>query len=279
MYFLVSQFRANFKDRSVVMLETTLDIIRYGLNFAMMSGRREDVQNVIDELSQIESIYRIRIIDKNEIVIYSSNAEDLNKKISIISPHHSNFKQSATKIVKVKTGEEIYSSIEPILNRKPCQSCHKEDNLIAYLDIDTHLTVAENKFYTGSIHMIILGWAVIFILLLGLYLIFNKFINSPLQKLVGGLDEIQTGNLDIKLTESRKDEMGTVNRHFNEMVSKLQSSKAKIEELHFEQLQRADRLKTLGELTSQMAHEINNHIGVIMSRADYLQQEAGRITS
>jgi len=68
MYFLISQFRANFKDRSIVMLETTLDIIRYGLNFAMMSGHQEDLQKMINELSQKESIYRIRIFDTNGIV-------------------------------------------------------------------------------------------------------------------------------------------------------------------------------------------------------------------
>jgi len=275
MYFLISQFRANFKDRSIVMLETTLDIIRYGLNFAMMSGHQEDLQKMINELSQKESIYRIRIFDTNGIVKFSSNSEEINTKISMISPHHSNFNQTETKIVRIESDDEIYSSIEPILNKKPCQSCHTEKNLIAYLDLDTHLTRAENKFYTGSIHMIILGWAVILILLMGLYLIFNIFINSPLQKLVKALADVKRGNLNVKLDDVRKDEIGTVYKHFNDMTSNLKSSREKIDQMHMEELQRLDRLKTLGELTSQMAHEINNHIGVIMSRADYLQQEAG----
>jgi signal transduction histidine kinase len=60
------------------------------------------------------------------------------------------------------------------------------------------------------------------------------------------------------------------------MVRKLKSSKEKIEELHTEQLQRTDRLVTLGELTAEMAHEINNHSAIIMARADYLQLESNR---
>jgi two-component system NtrC family sensor kinase len=256
------------------MLETTLDIIRYGLNFAMMSGHQKDVQNVIDELSQKESIYRIRIFDKNGIVKFSSNREEINTEISMISPHHSDYEQTETKIVRVDTGDEIYSSIEPILNRKPCQSCHEEDNLIAYLDLDTHLTRAENKFYTGSIHMIILGWVVILILLIGLYLIFNKFINSPLQKLVIALADVKRGNLNVRLEDIRKDEMGTVYQHFNAMTSNLKSSREKIDQMHMEELQRLNRLKTLGELTSQTAHEVNNHIAIIMARADFLSLES-----
>lgn len=275
MYFLISQFRANFKDRSVVMLETTLDIIRYGLNFAMMSGHPEDLQNMIDELSQKENIYRIRIFNANGIVKFSSIREEINTEISMISPHHSDFKQTETNIVSVESGDEIYSSIEPILNSKPCQSCHQEENLIAFLDLDTYLTKAENKFYTGSIHMIILGWVVIFVLIIGLYLIFSIFINSPLQKLMNALNDVERGNLNVRLDDIRKDEIGTVYKHFNAMTSNLKSSREKIDQLHMGELQRLDRLKTLGELTSQMAHEINNHIAVIMTRADYLQLESG----
>ncbi len=58
------------------------------------------------------------------------------------------------------------------------------------------------------------------------------------------------------------------------MVNRLRDSQEEINKLHFEQLQHADRLITLGELTSETAHEINNHTAIIMSRADYLSFEA-----
>ena len=53
------------------------------------------------------------------------------------------------------------------------------------------------------------------------------------------------------------------------MFENLHQSNNKIDELHSEQLQRADKLVTLGELAAEMAHEINNPAGIIMSRADY----------
>ena len=58
------------------------------------------------------------------------------------------------------------------------------------------------------------------------------------------------------------------------MVNELKYSREKIDEMHFDQLQRADKMVTLGELTASMAHDINNHSAIIMSRADYLLFES-----
>ena len=277
MYFLVKQARKNFEDRSIVMLSTTLDIVRYSLKYAMMTGHPEDLQNVINAISLKKGIHHIRIYDKNGIIRYASIPEEINKNISKVAPPHNNYTHLGTKIISLKSGNKIYSTTEKLNNEKLCQSCHTEKNTIAYLDIDTYLTSAETNFYTGSLHMIFLGWAVIGILIAGLYFIFQKFINSPLQKLVVALDEVERGNLSINLPVDRNDEIGIVKKHFNDMISKINSSREKIEQMHMEELQRLDRLKTLGELTSQTAHEVNNHIAIIMSRAEYLSLESKNV--
>ena len=275
MYFLVKQLRASFKDRSIVMLDTSLDVVRYGLKYVMMSGKQDDLQNVINDISQIEGIYQIRIFDHDGIIKFASKPEEINKDIKAIAPHHYDFKnpESNLKVISVESDKKIYSNTEPIFNDVLCKSCHKEEGIIAYLDIDSDLTSAESKFYTGSVHMIFLGWAVLLVLLAGLYFIFNRFINSPLKQLIVGLKQVEEGDINVSLDVSRDDEIGTVNKHFNAMTYKLRSSKEQIEQLHLEELQRVNRLKTLGELTSETAHEVNNHVAIIMSRTDYLNLE------
>lgn len=272
-YFLIKQMHANFEARSIVMLDTTLDIIRYGLKFTMMSGRNEDLQNVINDFSKKTGIFHIRIFDSKGNINFASDGGEINKNILTVSTHKINYKNLDEKVILLEKNNNVYSSTEPIFNEKPCQSCHTEKNIIAYLDIDTELTSPEIKFYTGSLHMYFLGFTLIVILLLGLYLIFNKFINSPLKKLVGALDSVQSGNLDEKININSNDEVGIVFKHFNDMTEKLKTSRDEIEKMHLDELQRLNRLKTIGELTSQTAHEVNNHIGIIMTRADYLNLE------
>jgi len=276
-YFLVTQLHANFEARSIIMLDTTLDIVRYGLKFTMMSGRNRDLQNVINDFSKKTGIYHIRIFDNTGKINFASDKNEINKNISMISTHTIHYKNLEKKVIDLETNNNIYTSTEPIFNEKPCQSCHTEKNIIAFLNINTELTSPEIKFYTGSIHMFFLGLAVIIILLAGLYLIFNKFINSPLKRLANELDNVQLGNLDEKIDINSNDEIGIVYKHFNDMTEKLKTSTDKIEQMHLEELQRLNRLKTLGELTSQTAHEVNNHIAVIMARADYLSLESKNI--
>jgi signal transduction histidine kinase len=257
------------------MLDTSLDVVRYGLKYAMMTGKQADLQTVINDISQKEGVYNIRIFNGEGVIKFASIPEEINKNIKALAPHHFDFRkpESNLKVISDKSGKKIYSNTEPLFNEGLCQSCHKEDGIIAYLDIDTDLTSAETKFYTGSVHMIFLGWAVLLVLLVGLYFIFNRFINAPLQQLMVALNKVEGGDINVSLTVNRDDEIGTVNKHFNAMTYKLRSSKEQIEQLHLEELQRVNRLKILGELTSETAHEVNNHIAIIMSRTDYLNLE------
>lgn len=273
MYFLVKQLKENFKERSEIMLHTTVDVVRFSLKLAMTSGKQEDLENIIHELSQKEGVYHIRIFNKEGRIKFSSDKKDINKKITEVAKGHT--KININKIVdiqKIVTGN-IYSSVEPLNNEKACQNCHNEKGAIAYLDINTGLTSSENIFYTGTSHMLFLAWAFTLILIVGLFIIFNKSIYKPLQKLNIALDKVQKGNLETKLKFKIENEITSVFKHFNEMTEKLDSSREQIEQLHYKELQRANRLKTIGELTSQTAHEINNHIAIIMSRTEYLELE------
>lgn len=277
MYFLLKQLRNNFNDRSIIMLDTTSEIVRYGLKAAMMTGHPEDLRDVIKALSMKEGVYQIRIIDRTGKIRYTSNEDELNEDISLLSPYDFDFRSIDDKVISLGPNNEKYSSIEPIKNEKMCQTCHKEKDTIAYLDINTNLTLAESAFYTGFEHMLYLGWAVIIILSIGLYVIFNRFINNPLNKLVHALNDVEKGYLNVKLAAEHNDEIGTVFQHFNAMTSNLKSSREKIDQMHMSELQRLGRLTTLGELTAQTAHEINNHIAIIMARADYLNLESKKV--
>lgn len=274
-YILMHQFHRNFDERSRTMLNATAKLLRYELYNSMMQGSGKNIQNIAAELGGLESVEHIRIITETGLIKYSSIVNEVGQKISNVDPVHINTKNLKYKSIRLMNSADAYSLTEPIINEKRCQSCHGTiDTNLAYLDLDIDLTKAETIFFTGSTHLIFVGIAVLIVLGVGLYFIFTYFINRPLTNLNKALKRVEAGSLDVEIPSKKNDEIGKVYNRFNLMTKKLKLSREEIEELHFEQLQRADRLTTLGELTSQVAHEVNNHAAVIMSRADFLEMES-----
>ncbi len=255
------------------MLESTIDVVNNCLMNAMRLGHTKNIQTILDNISRNKSVDHIRLFKEDGQITYSSNHMQIGRNIQTIAPGHVNLDNINQNRITLIEEERIYSVTRPVINGKECQNCHGTDPIISYLDVDTNLTQAERFFHTGSLHMIFLATAVILILFLGFYYLFNFFINRPLSRFKKALDNVERGNLEVQLPAKKPDEIGTLESHFNNMVINLKESKQKIDELHFEQLQRADKLVTLGELAAEMAHEINNPAGIVMSRADFIQMD------
>jgi signal transduction histidine kinase len=271
--FLIYQFRENFKERSYLMVQTTLDWI-YGNIKQSMLREEKNIQQILNQNSENNYIKHIRILNSEGIILYSDHPEDINKKIFEISLNHKISTDTEQWQLEILYDDKVYYASRPIVNDPPCQTCHKTGDIIAYLDIDTNLSIAEMRFYTGSFHMVYLAIVILIVLFTGFISFFNVFINKPVKKVISALDDVQQGNLDTKITNTSEDEFGALASHFNRMTIHLKESREEIEAMHFEQLERADKLVTLGELAAEMAHEINNPTAVIMSRADYLKMEA-----
>lgn len=267
--FLILQFQKNFKERSTMMLETSLDAISTSINQAMLENDK-DIQKVLENHIN-KDISDIRIFDLAGTIKYSSNKVEIGTNIKMVPAHKSlNLKE---KNILLSNDEKIYSGVIPLVNNHRCQSCHKSGKTIAYLDLDFRLSEAETYFYTGVQHTLFSSIAIIIFLISGLYFIFNSFIDNPLKKVIKALSEVEKGNLKVRQKIEHEDEFGSLNIHFNKMVEQLEKSLKEIDQFHFKQLQRADKLVTLGELAAEMAHEINNPTGVIMARADFIQLE------
>jgi two-component system NtrC family sensor kinase len=256
-----------------LMLATTLDVFKDGLTNEMMLNENKNIQNILDRISKNDHIDKVRIINPYGIIDFSSNSYEKDRDIFDVSPDHLKLNEIKGEKIIPSSNNYIYYATLPILNSKQCMGCHGGNNVIAYLDVQTNLRETQNKFYEGTLSIIMISIAIMTLLTLAFYALFNKLINKPLMKFINALNRVKEGNLNMNLEQKGRDEFALLHSHFNSMVNKLNESKTQIEELHADQLQRADRLVTLGELTAEMAHDINNHTAIIMSRADYLNLE------
>ena len=106
---------------------------------------------------------------------------------------------------------------------------------------------------------------------------------KPISRVMEAARRVAQGHLDEHLPETRRDEIGELNRSFNEMVEGLRG-KAELEA----RLHQAERLSAIAHLASGIAHEVRNPLNLINLSIDHLrarffpvapaeQEEFGRV--
>src|SRR4030042_1917896 len=88
MYFLLLQFRQNFNQRSIIMLETTVDILTSGLDNIMMLGYQKNIQHVVEKISHNKDINHVRIFNIDGMILYASDSSEVGKNMSVVAPEH-----------------------------------------------------------------------------------------------------------------------------------------------------------------------------------------------
>lgn len=133
----------------------------------------------------------------------------------------------------------------------------------------------ENEFYepANEIKKRIFSSMSLLVLVVGTFamiLVFfaSKFLTNPIQRLIAGVREVKRGRLDTQIAVTSNDELGELATNFNRMTEVLRKNKD-LETI----LAQQNKMASLGVLSSEVAHEINNPLGVILGYAAYLENK------
>ena len=136
-------------------------------------------------------------------------------------------------------------------------------------------------------------FALILIISLSLFinLFLTKMVTKPIRDLSGAMDKLRLKGTTKKIALSTKDEIGLLANSFNQMSTALQEREEEVkkytttlEEMVEErtkklqdshaQLIQTEKLASMGRLAGYIAHEINNPIGIMVSRAECILMDA-----
>jgi hypothetical protein len=99
-------------------------------------------------------------------------------------------------------------------------------------------------------------------------LILSVKYTKPINRLVEAARRVAQGDLRETLPVEGRDEIGQLTESFNDMVAKLRANKELEQRLH-----QAERLSSIGQLASGIAHEIRNPLNFINLTIDHLQSQ------
>jgi two-component system NtrC family sensor kinase len=131
----------------------------------------------------------------------------------------------------------------------------------------------EDEFYSEAnrIKWRIFPWMLLLTLLVGAvatYLVFlaSRAFTNPINQMLDTIRQVKKGRLDARVEINSDDELGELGAAFNRMTEIIRRNR----EMETTLAQNG-KMASLGVLSSGVAHEINNPLGVILGYAAYLE--------
>ena len=95
----------------------------------------------------------------------------------------------------------------------------------------------------------------------------SQRITVPLRKIVAASKEVATGNLNVNVEVVSGDELGRLAYSFNKMSLALKERDEKLKEFTKKKISESERLALIGQLSANVAHELNNPLQGIVTYA------------
>jgi len=243
---------------------------------AMKEGSPEKVQSTLQDIVLSNDIKNIRIINPQGKILRSSEKDEIGNSVEDYTLNNiNNFlskrNQSSVIFIRPKSTIQGFRIIE---NRSECFSCHSPSEKInGILEVNIDYAPATSLLKKNQIRGILIALVSLTILTVVIIRLFEKLINHPISQLKDKMKKVQEGDLDIRISSLKKDEIGSLSESFNIMVKKLKEANHKIEELFHKQMEKAEHLASLGELSAGLAHEIKNPIAGMKGALEIINQK------
>jgi two-component system NtrC family sensor kinase len=98
-------------------------------------------------------------------------------------------------------------------------------------------------------------------------------ISIPINKLVSASNEVAHGNLDAKVELNTNDELQYLAESFNDMAEALKKRDEQIKDFATKKIMEAERLALIGQLSANVAHELNNPLQGIVTFSHLLLED------
>jgi len=255
-------------------------LIEDSLRHSMLASNFEDVQNTLDIVGKNENFRVVYLLDSSGQVIFAPNrmgvGTHLDNRSSTCLPCHDQAVEERPKgvVITLDDGQRVFRSMHPIENSPECAGCHDpRERLIGLLLTDISVGPFETAL-AADLRANLLWWgSTILVTALIVNLAMRHLVIHRLEKVANALEDFGSGKRDLRLTSGSSDEIGQIEKDFNEMGQRIQVEEAEnlalSKDLQHQTAQQHELLKRL--ITAQederkrVARELHDELGQALS--------------
>lgn len=253
--------------------ELLLHTVESSIYNSMHLGNVQDVGSILSMVGQHNQLVGVRIFHPHGVILRSSIPSEIGL---VVNRNDYSLYQTPKNygIFDLPPHGEILAMVKPIYNETACHACHgNKARVIGILNVNYSLQRTNMQMLDASRIFIVSSVAITAFLAIAISLILLKFVKKPLDNMIETMSKVEKGDFDVRIEHEGKDEIGRLIVSFNSMVDRLDVAKKELELLHFQQLERADRLASIGEMAAGIAHEIKNPLAGISAAVSIIKDD------
>jgi two-component system NtrC family sensor kinase len=261
------QMESALQDNVLIISNT----IEKSLTNAMLAGKSKEVQHILEAVGTYHNIRDLKIFSPNGVILKSSKRWQIGRKVDASTEKW--FLEGKFKQPIKRRSEGIFSVLFPIENAEQCTHCHgTKVKLNGILAVDVSMAQTQEKVGELSKTMVLWAFGITATLAIFLSLFLTRYVSNPIQDLIATMEQAERG-LDARAQVLSNDDIGRLGEAFNSLLSKLERARRRVERYHYEQMKRADRLASIGEMAAGIAHEIKNPLAGIAGVIQVLRRD------
>ncbi len=262
-------------DMSKEKLTDLVEVIEKSIQSSMLEGNSEEVRNIIRHVGTLPDLERVRIFSKTGTIILSSDSSEVGEKIHKHDLEIFHNQKFSPVFNQKNLKQPIFYVLKPLLNKPECFECHGNvpNEIIGVLEVDVSMAKIHQRLAKARDLMVTSTTVTIVLLILSIIFLLQRLVKNPIDRLIQTMRIARRGDLKVRVIPDDTLEFEELGQNFNEMISRLELAQQDLQAIHDEQLERADRLATLGELAAGIAHEIKNPIAGISGAMQILMKD------
>ncbi len=228
------------------------------------------VQEVIDHVEEDEKILGILVYHKEKDLLLRSRSleEPTAPYLELIKKSMENGPQEEFQTYK---NFSVFSYTFPLQDRRGIN--------MGGVSILQHTSTMEEEIQQAKWSIVIIIFVLVGGTVILVLFVTKRWISRPISQLMGGIKRMARGQLNTQIELKGEDELSQLAQAFNQMAIDLKEAQEKIlreseKKLELERsLRQSEKLATIGQLASGLAHEIGTPLNIISGRAELMKRK------